>query len=26
LCEVLSPGDIKVGDEITFFNEQLVLE
>jgi MOSC domain-containing protein YiiM len=26
LCEVLSPGDIKIGDEITFFNEQLVLE
>lgn len=26
LCEVLSPGDIKVGDEITFFNEQLALE
>ncbi|MFQ3325260.1 MAG: MOSC domain-containing protein YiiM [Pseudomonadales bacterium] len=26
LCEVLSPGDIKIGDEVTIFNEQLELE
>jgi MOSC domain-containing protein YiiM len=26
LCEVLSPGDIKVGDEVILFNEQLALE
>jgi MOSC domain-containing protein YiiM len=26
LCEVLSPGDIKVGDEVILFNEQLELE
>ena len=26
LCEVLSPGDIKVGDEVILFNGQLELE
>jgi MOSC domain-containing protein YiiM len=26
LCEVLNPGDIKVGDEVILFNEQLALE
>jgi MOSC domain-containing protein YiiM len=26
LCEVLNPGDIKIGDEVVIFNDQLALE